>query len=109
MSDIEEAMEAARRIVACSLNEDELIVARALLASAPLPPWRDISSAPKDGTECLFYGPYAAYTNRRGGYHEIGTYWQGKWTVAFMHENGEPTHWMPLPSPPAGDAIPGGG
>ncbi len=56
--------------------------------------WRDISTAPKDGTEVLVFIPrrlgalYAAASNPTG--------------VQWWSRLGEvkPTHWMPLPSPP---------
>lgn len=56
--------------------------------------WRDIDSAPKDGTEVLVtevvYSPFVAY-------------WSGtfkRWSAEGSHDYCSPTHWMPLPPPP---------
>ena len=67
--------------------------------------WRPIETAPKDGTKVLMFpSPHGFYAG----------YWIGHWTdlyggVWYMddigHLNGmwAPTHWMPLPPPPAGE------
>ncbi len=66
--------------------------------------WQSIETAPKDGTPVLLYIPSvndmvtAKYLGRQwvlcefGGYAEDGDL------------DGDPTHWMPLPSPPERDS-----
>jgi len=80
---------------------------RAALAE---PEWRDISTAPKDGTTVLLF------SNKNGLGWNITGYgrWEGGddivsgWVSFGMIEPGgnlglaSPTHWMPLPSPPKG-------
>jgi hypothetical protein len=62
--------------------------------------WQPISTAPKDGTRILVYGP------AKNGDHYMDVCgwpanWSGKWPVAYMdYATGEPTHWTPLPEPP---------
>lgn len=78
-------------------------IARAILNRLNLPQsdgWRDISTAPKDGTHILMWG----------GYHSpFSGYYRDKWVERVgWHISGgihidptaEPTHWMPLPQPP---------
>jgi hypothetical protein len=58
--------------------------------------WRDIASAPKDGTEVLVWCPPAhglPSLTRVCGYHEDAGF--------CVCELREPTHWQPLPAPPA--------
>ena len=58
--------------------------------------WRDISTAPKDGTRIL--------ARDRNGWREMwwvtnGTDYADYWQDQFDSEP-EPTHWAPLPPPP---------
>ena len=67
--------------------------------------WRDISTAPKDGTRILVfvppYGPFTAH-NR---FHDFGEN-QDRWHVAgLLNKDAAPTHWQPLPPPPGEDAA----
>lgn len=67
--------------------------------------WRDIASAPKDGTGILIFAPERAgfvadqriiavhWTEWGSGVWEANT-GMGKWS------DSEVTHWMPLPAPP---------
>lgn len=65
--------------------------------------WREIASAPKDGTWFLGYWPDCSFENRviATKWYNAGVlepYWldapdRRDWT--------EPTHWRPLPDPPA--------
>lgn len=68
---------------------------------AQAPGWRGMESAPKDGRELLLSGPYPEYTNIKGRWVDIGTWWQDHWTIADMADRTAPTAWQPLPSPPA--------
>lgn len=59
--------------------------------------WREIESAPKDGTRILAVcGPHVCLLawggKRPPGWKMGGDYGQSFW--------GTPTHWMPLPDPP---------
>lgn len=66
---------------------------------SPTPPtstWQDIASAPRDGTEIIVFRPKfdGQYIPRIGlDYYK----------TAWMHsrEDCQPTHWQPLPPPPA--------
>lgn len=61
--------------------------------------WQDISTAPKDGTRILVYGPDG---------HDIAEYevwgqWVRRATAEYDNEGmvvAAPTHWMPLLPPP---------
>lgn len=96
----------------------------ALLAASPTPPaeqpatketsggfhvWRDISTAPKDGSRFVATGHnYGLYSEVR---HTCVAQWfQGCWMEASdWNETSELkylTHWMPLPSPPDDVAAP---
>ena len=65
--------------------------------------WRDISSAPKDGTEIILFGPqYQGEPPHR-------LMWFAAWdnSLDMWALEGEtiaspdwPTHWQPLPNPP---------
>ena len=78
--------------------------------------WMPIESAPKDGTEVLVWdqrcalGPLAMhYTSREYLQREYGDpdYMEAGWYLSYSYPDGfaevpmEPTHWMPLPLPPA--------
>jgi len=68
--------------------------------------WRDIESAPKDGTEMDVWCK-SALDGDDGGYRTPNAWWcrsDMKWRrygderIAWAHS---PTHWQPLPPPPA--------
>jgi hypothetical protein len=64
--------------------------------------WRPIETAPKDGTSILGYW--------MGGQHDcaihVTKFWRGRWWEPNEdYPQCEPTHWMPLPQPPAIDAA----
>lgn len=93
----------------------------AVLAAAPSP-WRPIETGPLDGTPVLLFVPGVTSWNRkegmpdivvglfftrefsRGGrwYSDIGDVDQGYESTGayYVHEELQPTHWMPLPHPP---------
>jgi hypothetical protein len=61
--------------------------------------WRPIETAPKDGTTVILYCAQPKVRYRLTVAKWVATWkaWQsqpGAWTVS-------PTHWMPLPAPPA--------
>lgn len=64
-----------------------------------VPGWQPIETAPRDGTDVLFFDP----NTEEGGSVMLGRYEDGEW---FDHSrdsfNRTPTHWMPLPPPPEG-------
>lgn len=61
--------------------------------------WQDISTAPRDGgVEILGYGPRFM---GRGHYMETMHFYDGSWSVEYRRGFDAPTHWMPLPDPPA--------
>jgi len=72
--------------------------------------WRDIESAPKDGTDILLYCPPPPGTYISGqlpdsGYTlvEIGAFIDGRWEFRGLYDEEflfPPTHWRPLPLPP---------
>lgn len=67
-------------------------IAEAALTAALSFQWRGMGSAPKDGTDILFFEPGNGCTVGR---------WYGslkKWSDGDSYY--DPTHWMPLPSPP---------
>lgn len=66
--------------------------------------WQSIETAPKDGTEVLVYdaGMIEAgmSTIQQAYWHRDRRYLSGgEWRVSALHRS-EPSHWMPLPSPP---------
>lgn len=85
--------------------------------------WKDIKSAPKDGTYVLTWEPVKDHP--RGGYQTVSCWdaalltdemrWAGKKPGAWTDGTGtigrldgdyyelHPTHWMPLPAPPSKD------
>ena len=83
----------------------------AMLAASPQPPvaegWRDIASAPD--TQTILLGGYVvpsaeaqANGSKTAWHYGIGSYlWDGQWT-GFL--GSRPTHWQPLPAPPAPEA-----
>ena len=84
----------------------EIAAYRAALAAVPEPPvsdgWRDIASAPKDGTMIIAYRP----TADNKCILKVGPdYWgmfgsRGSWGRSNAAH--QPTHWQPLPATPKG-------
>lgn len=78
-------------------DEQKTAAIRALSMPAPAQAWRDISTAPKDGTHVL---------GADGLYVDVFWFSEGLdgWACATTEDFGghnAPTHWMPLPAPPA--------
>lgn len=85
--------------------------------TTPRPEWRPIEEAPKDGTKVLaiceprHIGPPS--DGKSMGFTYMAVVWwrkakdpqwdQTRWKHALNDSYAEPTHWMPLPSPPDGD------
>lgn len=71
-------------------------------ASAKDKEWRHIDTAPKDGTQVLTWGclhedgPWMGETPRMRVTWRLEDVWYSP-----CSGDHEPTHWMPLPSPPA--------
>ena len=96
-------MAAALERVSVGEDEHAVVVDRELVANVP-PVWRTIDSAPRDGTVILIWCPLMAGEKM----HIVR--WNGMrdrfpWESP-GGENGAiaakmPTHWMPLPLPPA--------
>jgi hypothetical protein len=63
--------------------------------------WRPIETAPKDGTiiDLLFRGN-TRVTDCAWSNGEWWTSEQGEPVVCVSHGPAQPTHWMPLPTPP---------
>lgn len=72
--------------------------ARAAIAAMDRPGWRPIETAPKDGRRVLLWHP--SWEAPSGGQ------WYGSDWRLFYHGGAyatQPTHWMPLPTPPEGE------
>lgn len=78
--------------------------ARAFEAGAKAVQWQDIATAPKDGRPILVFGGRHTTVNMVAA---DGAWWNLKGAPP----SSIPTHWMPLPAPPALDPaqITGGG
>lgn len=76
--------------------------------------WQDIASAPRDGDPVLLYkpdermvGPYTAagywgeWPGQGEGWIAVGGKPLGYFSQVTQSRQGDPTHWMPLPAPPA--------
>lgn len=84
---------------------------------APAPcVWRDIASAPKDGTAVLLfhkgamepdYVTVAEYVTFETSEHHYRSGWCSADAGQYGDDSGvPPTHWMPLPAPPQEDREP---
>ena len=66
--------------------------------------WRDISSAPKDGTRIIIYdpryGPLEGLWNEPDDYRGMSGNIDWHDWLGIDGEIYEPTHWQPLPAPP---------
>lgn len=72
--------------------------------------WQPIETAPKDGTMVVLHwdwepltvvGYFGASTNQPPGDDPERETWRVHWDEATLDGGfDEPTHWMPLPSPP---------
>lgn len=68
--------------------------------------WRPISEAPRDGTPVIAHWPHlggravVAWVTQAGRRPRTWTASHSFGYLGRMAEGSEPTHWMPLPSPP---------
>ena len=84
---------------ACSCGLQEALVA---LLREHDQGWRDIESAPKDGTTLIGFDASREYEPEEGlGAVEFMRFLDGSWLDPCTHTM-KPTHWMPLPPPPGG-------
>ena len=86
---------------------DAVVVARALLAREQAAGWQPIETAPKDGTDVLLYSPDAIsdamighWVDGFGPPGDGGAWWPDNDSARFPID-AWPTHWQPLPPPPA--------
>ncbi len=63
--------------------------------------WQDIDTAPMDGTEILTYQQHVRYRGRFVVVHFFAEAWGGDGGWSDGEYDYQPTHWMPLPDPPA--------
>lgn len=61
--------------------------------------WRDISSAPRDGTAILAKLPDSDWPTVIA-YSELHGHWYVKWDGEPFYIFSTPTRWLPLPPPP---------
>jgi hypothetical protein len=98
----EAAIEAMRPFVVAAMRGGGSVndCIRAALAAADAAAWRPISEAPKDGTSILVY---RVNTKLDAAIQPISTDWWSTHHKQWMKSNAysQPTHWMPLPAPPA--------
>lgn len=79
---------------------------RALIHEAPSREgWQPIETAPRDGSEIILHdrgtvgtGFYSEAPEARRA--EAGWFWEDDRGNLLIAKNADPTHWMPLPSPP---------
>ena len=111
----EKAFEAARAAWLESASDytrlDDSIKAAILAyeSAKPKEGWRDIASAPKDGTAILLYGPGVLNRDGRtsmyaraqhvGWAHDVDGHLL--WYTRDPRVTCRPTHWRPLPDPPS--------
>lgn len=72
------------------VHEDDALHA---IETALTPQWAEISTAPRDGSRIMLWD------SRDGGFPTFGS-----WRVGSEEEHGTITHWLPLPTPPEGEA-----
>lgn len=69
--------------------------------------WRGIETAPRDGTQFIAYGSFPGfqvlrYAGENGTPGDYGPFiWATPDSVVSVWAETVPTHWMPLPAPPA--------
>ena len=86
-----------RQLTNARIDYDEKLYIRADLA----PQWQPIATAPKDGTRFMAYEETGEGCISECWWHLEVNDWEG-WQNDYDSEP-EPTHWMPLPTPPEPD------
>lgn len=88
-----------------SISLGECRTARAALAAEDAGGWRDISTAPKDGTKILAVNPESVvgvvmvmWTRPAEGWNEDAECWCSSWDETEIGY--QPTLWQPLPAAP---------
>jgi hypothetical protein len=97
--------------VRCPTCDGTGALSRSVTTVVPWPPrgWHPIETAPRDGTDILVWGRYCMDPCTVRWKHEE---WEGSWDgMRVIDQSGDfgttyqtitaPTHWMPLPEPPA--------
>jgi hypothetical protein len=80
-----------------ALVEDyERQITELALGAGPQAGWRDIATAPKDGTMIMVSEPSMPIQR-----HRIVVWWVHRWLTVPGRITVRPTHWMPLPNPPS--------
>jgi thioesterase domain-containing protein len=63
--------------------------------------WQPIETAPKDGTVVLLHVTCLSQPFTVTALYKRDDYWEG-WVSSYEHEDvADPSHWQPLPAPPA--------
>lgn len=91
---------------AAQMRKDAEVI-RARAGQTPATGWRDISTAPKDGTYILLSNEHGVWVGKYQGRFQSGYTPNNPWhSMMLNHRHMErycsvtPTHWMPLPTPP---------
>jgi hypothetical protein len=63
--------------------------------------WQPIETAPKDGSFVLAYNAGSMFQDMVEETMWIVQFSGGRWRIALDGQSAQPTHWMPLPAPPA--------
>lgn len=119
MSDKPTARDVIERALTTSLRSPgartvaaDLIISALNSAGLSPPDWQPIETAPKDGTKILGFEPHPTITPKEPTFRCVcmrwnDTKWRGHGRPTFAWVTAEsgslvydPTHWMPLPSPP---------
>ena len=77
----------------------------------PPSPWQPIETAPKDGTRVLLASHHGVWMGEYRETYASGFKPKNPWFTALLNHRhmarptARPTHWMPLPAPPAGEGV----
>jgi hypothetical protein len=84
-------------------SRHEWMVILKAIRTPPAEAWQPIETAPKDGTNILLWWPMQFHCALTGHWANKWNPWIGWKVSGWSHDmfKTEPTHWMPLPNPPA--------